>query len=119
MPLSVTNKNSNMPKQPSDILRLQNELAEWSDQQFGYNRSPIRPIKHLQREVEELLQSPDDPMEYADCLLLIIDAFRMAGGNADELIKYGFQKLEINRQRQWGTPDADGVTEHVRDEKYS
>ena len=101
-------------QQKTELQRLQNALAEWSDEQFGRNRTPIRPINHLKREVEELSEAPYDPMEYADCLLLLIDAFRMAGGSADDLVQYGFEKLEINRQRQWGKPDAHGVTEHIK-----
>ena len=97
----------------TEIQKLQDDLAQWSDQQFGHNRPPTRPINHLKREIDELSEAPNDPMEYADCLLLLIDAFRMAGGNADELVEFGFKKLAINRQRKWGKPDAHGVTEHI------
>lgn len=33
----------------------------------------------------------------------------------DELLYYTRQKLEINKKRKWGKPDANGVVEHVRE----
>ncbi len=97
------------------IQQLQDEIAEWSDATFGGGRSATRPLHHLAKEVQEVIAQPDDHVEYADCLILLLDAYRMAGGNADELLEAAFQKLEINKQRDWGTPDENGVVEHIRD----
>jgi hypothetical protein len=55
-------------------------------------------------------------MEYADCLILLLDAYRMNGGRADDLIETCYKKLEINRKRKWGKPDTNGVVEHIREE---
>ena len=62
-----------------------------------------------------MIAAPDDKVEYADCLILLLDAYCMAGGSADELIDTAFKKLEINKRRDWGTPDENGVVEHIRD----
>ena len=82
---------------------------------FGELRSPDGPVAHLCKEVEELLEHPYDDMEYADCLMLILDASSNAGIAADDLLNTCWEKLAINRARDWGEPDENGVVEHVRD----
>lgn len=96
------------------IQQLQNEIANWSDATFGSNRPAATPLNHLAKEMLELIEAPEDRMEYADCLLLLLDAYRMAGGSADDLIEACYQKLEINKEREWGKPDENGVVEHIR-----
>ncbi len=96
------------------IQQLQNEIANWSDATFGAKRPATRPLNHLAKEIRELIEAPEDRMEYADCLILLLDAYRMAGGSADDLIEACYQKLEINKEREWGKPDENGVVEHIR-----
>lgn len=93
---------------------LQSDVVTWSNSVFGSERGPEACIAHLKKEVDELLASPHDRMEYADCLMLLLDAYWRSGGSAEDLIKAAFQKLEINKARIWGKPDANGVVEHVR-----
>jgi len=96
------------------IQKLQNEIAEWSDATFGEGRQATRPLRHLAKEVQEAIAHPEDHEEYADCLILLLDAYRMTGGGADQLLETAFEKLEINKKREWGTPDENGVVEHIR-----
>ena len=96
------------------IQQLQDEIANWSDSTFGEGRPSSRPLNHLAKEVQELIETPEDQMEYADCLILLLDAYRMAGGGADDLIEACYRKLEINKKRKWGTPDENGIVEHIR-----
>lgn len=100
----------------SRIQQLQDEIAAWSDQTFGADRPANTPLHHLAKEIQELIASPNDSMEYADCLILLLDAYRMTGGQADDLIETCYEKLEINRKRKWGTPDKNGVVEHIRED---
>jgi len=99
----------------SKIQRLQDDLAEWSDTAFGVGRSPSAPIAHLCKEVIELAESPCDVTEAADCLMLLLDINRMAGRTADILLEACFDKLEVNKGREWGEPDEYGVVEHIRE----
>jgi len=46
--------------------KLQNEIAKWSDKQFGSIRQPSGVIYHLLKEIKELLEQPYDLKEYAD-----------------------------------------------------
>ncbi len=88
--------------------------SEFSDKTFGSNRQSTAPLNHLLKEVKETIESPDDWSEYADCLLLLVDAFRISGGDAQQLLQAAFDKLEKNKLRKWGKPDANGVVEHIR-----
>jgi dATP/dGTP diphosphohydrolase len=95
------------------IQQLQDEIADWSDSTFGAGRPATTPLHHLAKEVAELIEAPQDRMEYADCLMLLLDAYRMSGGSADDLIDACYQKLAINQKREWGQPDENGVVEHI------
>jgi len=101
----------------SEIRRLQLELHRWADQQFGNDRPPHGAIAHLAKEVQELAEHPHDWMEYVDCLTLLLDAASNAHINIDALLEVAWDKLDENRHREWGEPDADGVVEHVRSAK--
>lgn len=92
---------------------LQNHIAEWSDMQFGNNRNPDCMISHLKKEVEELSLKPYSSEEYADCLMLLLDAARVANIDTEQLWEATVKKLEINKKRKWGKPDEDGVVEHI------
>lgn len=111
--------------------------AVWSNATFGdeEERGPLGPLKHLEKEAKEsqgeaqwLVDNPNGDwpyirkeevqsrleMEIADCLFLTFDAARRARMTLDSLLDTAFQKLEINKKRQWGPRTADGPVEHVR-----
>jgi len=94
------------------------DQAEWSQATFGSDtsRGPLGALRHLEMEAREAQQAPDDPEEYADCFLLILDAARRAGISADALVAAARQKMIINRQRQWPRPVDDTPVEHLRSE---
>lgn len=99
----------------SDLEKLQRDVGAWSDSVFGAGRHPSACLAHLAKEISELRACAFDEMEYADCLILLIDSARMAGLSATDLIRAAFCKLKINRRRRWGKPDENGVIEHIRD----
>ncbi len=96
------------------VEQLQFDIGVWSDKQFGAGRSPKGAIAHLKKEVLELAESPCDVTEAADCLMLLLDANRMAGRSAYILLHACFDKLEVNKLREWGKPDENGVIEHIK-----
>ncbi len=95
---------------------LANDHAEWSQATFGSDaeRGPEGPLNHLKREVGEAIDSPRDEEEYADLLLLVLDASRRAGISAPELVSAAAKKLDKNKEREWGERQPDGVFEHKR-----
>jgi predicted house-cleaning noncanonical NTP pyrophosphatase (MazG superfamily) len=68
---------------------------------------------HLLREAQELMQNPDDSEELADILLLVGHLAHKLGINPAMETMY---KLKKNMARKWGSPDTEGVVEHVRDD---
>jgi hypothetical protein len=99
-----------------DMRAFSAEQAEWSRATFGADeeRGPAGPLKHLAKEVAEAMKSPDDIMEYVDCLFLTLDASRRAGFSYDELLSAAWKKLEINKARKWSKPTSDEPVEHDR-----
>ena len=95
---------------------LYKQHSFWSQQTFGSDgtRGPLGPIRHLIKEAQELEQSPTDRMEYADCLLLLMDSSRRAGINFGEVIEAGIEKLRINKLRDWPESIKDQPVEHVK-----
>lgn len=115
-----------------NLQNLMNKTSAWSDKTFDngqFNRSRCIPISyHLQKESKELTEAlldfanhPTIEMrmnvnkEYADALILLVDSANHFGLNADELLTVAFNKLEENKTRTWGTPDENGVVEHIRE----
>jgi len=99
---------------------LKNKAANFSDSQFGKDRLPVEPLKHLKEEVDELMEAltngGDPETEYADCFLLLIDSFRKyyPGLDMQHLIDVCSRKLDINASRQWKLDD-DGVYRHIKE----
>lgn len=97
------------------LLGLVAEHSNWAQTTFGddFERGPLSPLHHLKKEVEEVIADPYKRDEYADCFMLLIDAYRRAGGNIYDLIAATEEKLEVCKNRKWGKPDENGVCEHV------
>ena len=98
------------------LSELCQELSAWSQATFGTDqeRGPVGPLKHLAKEVQEALGKPDDIDEYADCLILVIDAARRAGFKMIPLLEAAIRKIEVCKKRQWPKPSSDEPVEHVR-----
>jgi hypothetical protein len=79
------------------------EQSNFSQKTFGADtvRGPIASLEHLREEVEEVIKSPHDLEEYADCMLLIIDASRRAGFDISDVLKACREKQEKNKLREW------------------
>lgn len=95
---------------------LVHEQKQWSETTFGADteRGPIGALKHLEREAKEAQKSPRDVFEYADCLLLVLDAARRAGFSPMTLIRRAYEKLQVCKTRIYPKPIGDVPSEHVR-----
>lgn len=90
---------------------------EWSRETFGppSERGPVGPLRHLAKESVEAAEAPNDIEEYADCLILILDATWRAGWTLRQLLHAVELKQHDNRARQWGPQtDPNQPVEHVR-----
>lgn len=116
---------------------LKQEIKDFSESQFGPRSDPRGPLNHLKEEVIELIDSinevdqfntvsngiyepsglekakHNEEEEWADCLLLLLDAFRIRYGNDtsyNKLLHFSLNKLEVIKKRDWDSePDENGV----------
>lgn len=92
--------------------------SEWSQATFGTDqqRGPIGPLKHLEKEAREAQENPTDIYEFVDCLFLTLDASRRAGFSSESLLHFAWEKLTINKSRDWPkVTDMNAAVEHVRE----
>ena len=112
-----------------DINVITEDIRQWSDATFpnrgvlsnGWH-NPFPTLAHLvdpdEGEIKELIQAltSHDPeevqKELADCLILLLQICSLVEVDPYEAIT---QKLEINKSRKWGEPDAQGIVHHVKD----
>lgn len=107
------------------MQKLIDEIGFWSDQVFGDVSTPVSKLKHLQKEIPELIEAINNQdaenginqlrYEFADCFMLLFDAARKCNLSAEDILKFTEEKLIINKSRTWNKPDKDGIFEHVRD----
>jgi len=104
-----------------NLNELKDKAGKVSDDMFGRERGPIGPVKKLRDEVDELLEcfeTGEDPgEEFADCLLILIDAYRKHYGDdvdMQKLIDDGSDKLDVVMKRVYKETDTPGVFQHVK-----
>ena len=113
------------------LQKLMNNIAEWSNSEFGKGQRNLAIVYHLKKEVDELIEAIEKYnkskgltfeesrlsqayTEYADCFMLLLDSAFHFGLSADDLIGITISKLEVNKTREWGKPDEKGVVEHIK-----
>lgn len=109
-------ENSVTPETLGNLLhKIVCEQSEWSQATFGTDqeRGPMGALLHLEQEAREAQECPDDVTEYADCLLLIIDASRRAGIEPLDLLRHTYDKLQVCKQRKWPVPNGDQPVQHI------
>src|SRR5687767_11157167 len=87
------------------------EQGEWSSKTFGpvTERGPLGPLKHLRKEIDEVIQELERGEvnrlalleELADLQFLTFDAVRRARFSYDDLHAACFNKLDKNKKREW------------------
>jgi hypothetical protein len=112
------------PKATDKWQKLADDIRQWSDATFGNQRNPGIAY-HLKKEVDELinaiiagtisqdLHNRKILMEYADCMMLLLDSATHSEFTVAEIYSATIEKLEINKNRKWGSPDENGVVEHI------
>ena len=98
---------------PTDIDDLQHALKQWTEKQFP-TRNTGSIMAHLKSEADEVEENATDVFEYADCMMLILDAASYNNIHASDILRACEEKLEINKNRTWGEPNSDGFCEHKK-----
>lgn len=93
------------------------EITEWQKETFGEATAKSKVI-HLLDEVLELKidldnNNPDIRLEYADCILLIYGSAYANGMSYKDICNALDEKMKINKSRNWGEPDENGVVNHI------
>lgn len=73
-------------------------------------------MKHLKLEVDEAIESGEAD-EYADCLILLLDAARRQGLTLSGLIVAATTKQTVNEKRLWPRTKVDEPVHHVTEEQ--
>lgn len=101
-----------------NFQKLQTEHLKWSLETFGKKNTAISNVKHLKKEVKELLEAlgkkkPHELQhEFADCFLLLIEAAGKCGINMKDLLNISVEKHKICKTRKWKKANKQGFSEH-------
>ena len=90
----------------SNIYELTEDIAKWVEP-LAPNRGLSCIQDKMLDEMAELIESPVDPGEMADMMILLLDYCRVAGVDIVEAVH---KKMIINRGREWET--IDGKLQH-------
>jgi hypothetical protein len=100
----------------------QNNLAEylkrqweWSARTFGNGRRTLGVTKHIEKEIAEIREKPDDLSEWVDVIILAMDGYWRHGGTPESLLADMQAKQDKNFARTWPTSKSeDEAVEHTR-----
>ncbi len=99
----------------SELAHYLHDQREFSRRTFGDGTRTLGIIKHIRKELEEVLASPDNLEEWVDVFILACDGFWRHGGRPEDLMPMVRAKLETNKSRTWPAPTSeDEAIEHVR-----
>lgn len=106
---------------PDDIVVSDLEFQrKWSDDTFGKGARTTGVLKHIEKEIQEVRESPDDVFEWVDLIILAIDGATRRGISPKALIRAYHAKMIENVLRDWPEPPPGGfpedvAVEHVRE----
>lgn len=99
-------------------MTFQDRVGQWAEKTFT-KATDQTVLTHMKREMVELEESvahgnlkPELAEECADIYLLLL---HLAHRNKFDLQAFAKRKHEVNTQRLWGAPDAEGVVEHIKE----
>ena len=86
---------------------FQVEQGKWAARTFG-EQTTEEKLRHLHKEIDEIIDDQTDVVEYADALSLLLDAARLQGIRADQILIAAWNNLDVNMRRTW-TKNPDGT----------
>jgi len=88
----------------------------WSLKTFGEGQRTGGICKHIESELNEIRETPNDLMEWVDVILLALDGAFRAGHSPYKVMTAIYKKHQINTERNWGdTVSQDAPTFHKED----
>jgi Protein of unknown function (DUF550) len=84
-----------------DLVSYIERQREFSQKAFGPGTRLHGVLDHMAKEMIEVVDSPQDPFEWADLIILAIDGAWRQGITPEDLASALSVKQEINRDRKW------------------
>lgn len=97
------------PANSGDIGELQKVIAQWADTVFPTRTAHDAAVKLMLHEIPEWLDTMDDPLEFADLVILILDIAHLKGIDIKKAV---LNKMEINRARKWTVDPRTRLMQH-------
>lgn len=94
---------------PDGLLAMQCRVAMWADKQFP-NRTTADVLLKLYEELGEYARNPKAEHEFADVMILLLDAAHMNNINIAQAID---EKMTINEEREWTVDPNTRIMRHV------
>lgn len=94
------------------------QQKEWSIKTFGEGQRVEGVLKHIEKELAEIREHPQDLTEYIDVIILAMDAAWRAGFTPDEIETELRRKQLQNTLRKWppiNPNNHDDAIEHIKD----
>ena len=97
------------------IVDYLEKQKEWSSNTFGNGKRTLGIIKHIQKELIEIEECPEDLQEWIDVIILAMDGYWRHGGNPKDLMGKLVEKQCINFSRNYPFPTSENEpSEHIR-----
>lgn len=91
------------------VAHLQSRIAAWADRVYPHRTTEVAFAK-MMGEIGEVLLNPEDPLEWADVVILLVDAAKLRGV---DILQAAHEKMAINEKRQWEINPETGLMSHV------
>jgi len=73
----------------------------WSSKVFGTGEMTEGILRHMDEEVSEIRENPDDLSEWADVIILALDGMWRRGYTSAQIASALRDKQKVNSQRDW------------------
>lgn len=99
------------PEASPSIEEMQADIAQWADTVKPDRTAHQSLAKLVMEEIPEFIMCKmQDPLEYADLVIMILDIAHLQGINVGRAV---VQKMYINRNRTWRVDKATGFLKHT------
>ena len=98
-----------------NLFNYLNRQKRWSKNTFGDTPRTEGILKHIEKEIEEVRQAPNDLEEWCDIAILALDGAWRAGFTPHEICQMMEAKQAKNFTREYPKTLDDVPSEHVRE----
>lgn len=95
-------------KMEPTVTELATEIHDWANATFPDRPTHSAWVK-LFEEIGEVIKDPDDPLEWADVFILLMDLTKIHRIDIAGAVR---DKIRINRERKWAV-DSRGLMSHT------